>query len=108
MRPVIGILVALVVVLAATLLVTGCPKKEAPPTGELKSTETEPAPIVAPKGEEKTEEGVGAEAPKATEEGAAAEGEEKASTEEGVEGGKEAKEGSVSGEESTEKETSTE
>lgn len=57
MRLLVAVLVAVAVVVGVTLLVTGCPKKEAPPSGEIKSTETEPEPIIAPKEGEKAEEG---------------------------------------------------
>jgi hypothetical protein len=101
MRSVLGVLALLTIVVAVSILAAGCPQGPKPPTGiEIKPTETEPAPVVAPGGAEKAEEGAAAAGEEKTEEGAEAAGEEKA--EEGAEAAGEEKAEEGAAEESTE------
>ncbi|MGQ9731897.1 MAG: hypothetical protein ACUVX8_11585, partial [Candidatus Zipacnadales bacterium] len=90
MRYALVVTAVLLVVLGATVLLTGCPKKEEPAPETVAPAATEPEAAVAPSTEEgatttkeaTTEEGAAAEEEATTEEGAATE--EEATTEEGA------------------------
>jgi len=57
MRPLLGVLALVVVLVGVTVLLTGCPPKaEKAPEATGAQPETEPASAVAPSGDEKTEE----------------------------------------------------
>jgi hypothetical protein len=85
MRTALGVLALVAVAVVVTVLLSGCPSGPKPPEGSSVTPETEPAPAVAPEGDEadeaatptadeKTEEGADAADGEATEETPAADG----------------------------------